>query len=91
MYDLDSVLGLGIAKRLGKEGGKVVLIDKDETQLVKTIEVLKKDSITHVLLLDLPIVNVHCLGITSDVTNSDHIDRAVKASRLDKLVFVITN
>jgi len=59
-------IGLGIAKRIGKEGGKIALIDRDEPQLNLAVDMLKKD-------------NISCFGITSDVTSDDHVNKAVKA------------
>ena len=60
-------LGLGIAERLGSEGARIVLVDRNEKQLGVAQQTLESKGVT-------------ALAITADITDREAVERAVEAA-----------
>lgn len=60
-------LGLGIAERLGSEGARIALVDRNEKQLVVAQQTLESKGVT-------------ALAITADITEREAVERAVEAA-----------
>ena len=60
-------LGLGIAERLGSEGARIALVDRNEKQLGVAQQTLESKGVT-------------ALAITADITEREAVERAVEAA-----------
>ena len=60
-------LGLGIAERMGSEGARIALVDRNEKQLGVAQQTLESKGVT-------------ALAITADITDRETVERAVEAA-----------
>jgi len=60
-------LGLGIAERMGSEGARIALVDRNEKQLGVAQQTLESKGVT-------------ALAITADITDREAVERAVEAA-----------